>query len=203
MLENSNNPVIQSKLSHILEETNGPRKPLIPETVDGNTRGNLPTKGLKSRIESSLWGFAQHGLSKTKACKRFTSFFDLNGLPRKPFAQSDDEIMLPESPEQEIDPDGEILQLDIDPSLPPNLIHAQVLDELLSDGSSMLTFGDSHEFAQTTEITQTTQTSIENLSQVSEYTPFTWDDDDILMSDRTFMDERFATDEDFEDMDLG
>lgn len=192
MLENSKNPVIQSKLSHILEEANDPRNPLLPETVDGNTHENLPTKGLKSRIESSLWGFAQHGLSKTKACKRFTSFFDLNGLPRKPFAQSDDEIMLPESPEQEIDP-----------SLPPNLIHAQVLDELLSDGSSMLTFGDSHEFTQTTEITQTTQTSIENLSQVSEYTHFTWDDDDILMSDRTFMDEGFATDEDFEDMDLG
>lgn len=95
-----------------------------------------------------------------------------------------------------------MLGLDSDTNLPPNMNHPRALDELLSEGSSMLSFEDLHESTQGTEISQTTQTSIESLSQVSEYLPSNLDDLDILLSDEILMEEGVDADEGFECMDF-
>lgn len=196
MLENSNNAVIQSKLSATSRESTDPEESLTSSTSRQNTQENILTQSLESTIKSSLWRIAQHRLLKVKASKRPGSFFESDCLPGKPFIPADDDIILPKPPEKESDPDSEMLGLDSDTNLPP------MLNELLSEGSSMLSFGDLHDSTQTTEMTQTTLTPIESFSQPSEYSPHNLDDLDILLSDEILMDEGFDAGGDFEDMDL-
>lgn len=202
MLENSNNPVLQNKLSAILRESTNSEQSLTSETPPERTHENLLTDNLKSAMELSLWSIAQHRLSKTKAVQKPASFFALNNNPKKPPAETDDDIILPVFSDREFACDSEILGLEGDTNLPPNLNYSPALDELLSDGSSMLTFQDPFESTQLTEITQTTQKSIENFSQVSECLPDTWDDIEILLSDEILMDESLDGYETFEDIDL-
>jgi hypothetical protein len=185
-----------------LRESTDPGESSISSTSRENTHKTPLTTNFESAIKSSLWSIAQHRLSKVKASKRSGSFFESNCLSGKSSIYSDDDIILPKSAEQEFDPDNEMLGLDSDTNLPPNMNHPRALDELLSEGSSMLSFGDLHELTQTTGISQTTQTSIESLSQVSEYLPSNLDDLDVLLSDEILMEEGVDADEGFEYMDL-
>ncbi|CEJ59445.1 hypothetical protein PMG11_08070 [Penicillium brasilianum] len=200
MLENNNNPDIQSKMSAALQESTSPGGSSVSSTPRDNTTSL--TTNFESAIKSSLWSIAQHRLSNVKASKRSGSFFESNCVSGKSSIYSDDDIILLKPAEQEFDSDSEMLGLDSDTNLPPNMNHPRALDELLSEGSSMLSFGDLHESTQGTEISQTTQTSIESLSQVSEYLPSNLDDLDILLSDEILMEEGVDADEGFECMDF-
>ncbi|KAJ5368288.1 uncharacterized protein N7496_008048 [Penicillium cataractarum] len=202
MLENSSHPLIQSKLSATLRESTDPEGFLTSRTSRQDTQENTLTQSLESTIKSSLWGIAQHGLSKVKASKRSGSFFELDCLPGKSSIPTDDDIILPKPPEKELDPDSEMLGLDNDTNLPPILNTSRALEELLSEGSSMLSFGDLHDPTQTAQMTQTTQTSIESFPQPSECLPCNLDDLDILLSDEILMDEVYDAGVSFEEMDL-
>ncbi|GLI77652.1 hypothetical protein PoHVEF18_005943 [Penicillium ochrochloron] len=198
MLENSNNPVLQSKLSAIMRRSTGGK-----EFVTSGMPHETPLKNnFKSTMESSLWSIAQHQLKKAKTFKTSASFFESNCPAKKPPLQADEDNALPAPLEQDFGFDSEILGLDSDPGIPSNLNHSRVSDKLLSDGSSMLSFQDLHELTQTIEMTQTTQTTIENCSQTPECQPCGWDDIDIILSDGILMDEDFEQYGDFDDMEL-
>jgi hypothetical protein len=198
MLENSNSPIIQSKLSAIMRKSTG-GKEFVPSGMPHET----PLKNnFKSTIESSLWSIAQHQLKKAKTSKTSASFFDSSCLSRKPSIQTEEDDLLPAPSEQDFGFDSEILGLDSDPGIPPNRNNQRGSDKLLSDGSSMLSFQDLHELNQTTDTTQTTQTTFENFSQTRECQPYGWDDMDIILSDEILMDESFEQHGDFDDMEL-
>jgi hypothetical protein len=198
MLENSNNPVLQSKLSAIMRRSTGGE-----EFVTSGMPHETPLKNnFKSTMESSLWSIAQHQLKMAKTFKTSASFFESNCPAKKPPLQADEDNALPAPSEQDFGFDSEILGLYSDPGIPSNLNHSRVSDKLLSDGSSMLSFQDLHELTQTTEMTQTTQTTIENCSQTPECQPCGWDDIDIILSDEILMDEDFEPYGDFDDMEL-
>lgn len=201
MLQNSNHRVIQTKLSAIRRDSTNPDQSLASETRPAQTHANPLIDNLKSTAESSLWSIAQHRLHKNKGSTNSAPFFALNHQPKQLPIQTDDDIILPDSSDRELDCDNNISKPDSDTNLPLNLNYVTPFDQLLSDGSSMLTFQDQFESTQTTELTQTTQTSIDNFSEASEYHSGICDDLEILLSDE-IMDESLEGHELFEDMDL-
>ena len=174
----------------------------MSETLPAQTHANALIDILKTTAESSLWIIAQHRLHKNKCRTNSAPFLTLNHQPKQLPIQTDDDIILPDSSDRELDCDNNILKPDSDTNSPLNLHYPTPFDELLSDGSSMLTFQDQLESTQTTELTQTTQTSIDNFSLASEYLPDICDDLEILLSDEILMDESLEGHELFEDMDL-
>jgi hypothetical protein len=198
MLENSNNTVLQSKLSAILRKSRGGEE-FVPSGMPHETP---LTNNFKSKIESSLWSIAQDQLKKAKTSKTSASFFEPSYDSRELSLQTDEDTLLPVPSEQDFGFDSEILGLDSDPGILPILNHSRMSDKLLSDGSSMFSFQDLHELTQTTEMTQMTQTSTEGLSQTLDCQPCCWDDMDILRSDEILMDEDVEQCGDFDDMEL-
>lgn len=202
MLPNSNHPVIQGKLSAIRRDSFNPDQSLTSETRPAQNHASPLIDILKTTAESSLWIIAQHRLHKNKGTRNSAPFLTLNHQPKQLLTQKDDDIILPDSSDRELDCDNNISKPNSDTHLPLNLNYPTPFDELLSDGSSMLTFQDQLESTQTTELTQTTQESIDNFSQASEYLPDICDDLEILLSDEILMDESLEGHELFEDMDL-
>lgn len=202
MLPHSNHSVIQSKLSAIRRDPFNPDQSLTSETRPAQTHTNPLIDILKSTAESSLWIISQHRLHKNKGTTHFAPFLTLNHQPKQLPIQTDDDIILPDSSDRELDCDSSILKPGSDTSLSLNLNYLAPFDELLSDGSSMLTFQEPLESTQTTELTQTTQTSIDNFYQASEFLPDICDDLEILLSDEILMDESLVEHGHFEDMDL-
>lgn len=198
MLENSNNPVLQSKLFVILRQSTGGEE-FVPARISDETP---LTDNFKSTMEPSLWSIAQDQLKKAKTSKISAPFFESNSPSREPYLETVEDDLLPAPSEQDFGFDSEILGLDSDPGITTKSNHSRVPDKLLSDGSSMLNFQDLHELTQTSEMTQMTQTSIENFSQTPESQPCCWDDIDILLSDEILMDEDFEQDGYSEDMEL-
>ncbi|KAF3399964.1 hypothetical protein F1880_008308 [Penicillium rolfsii] len=198
MLEHRNNRPPQNKISAILRKPAYRKKygvACIPEE-------SPPSNNFKSTIESLLWRIAQHQVPKSKTFKTSASFFELKCLSNKSTFQTDEYDLLPAASEQGFDFDSEILLLDSDPGIPPILNHSRVSDKLLSDGSSMLSFQDTHELTQTTRMTQTTEISTENFPRTPECQPCGWDDMDILLSDEILMDEDFELIGDIGDVDI-
>lgn len=202
MLQNSNHPVIQSKLSAIRRDPTNPDQSLMSETRPAQIHANPLIDNLKSTAESSLWNIAQHRLHKNNGPINSASFFASNHQPKQLCIQTDDDIILLESSDRELDFDNTMLALNSDVNLPPNLNCPTAFDELRSDGSSMLTFQDEFESTQTIEMPETTQTSIDNFSQTPQCLPDIWDDVEILLSDEILMDEDLDEHELVEDMDL-
>jgi hypothetical protein len=202
MLQNSHHSVIQSKLSAIRRDSTNPDQSLTSETLPAQTHAKPLIDNLKSTVESSLWIIAQHRLHKNKGPTNSAPFFALNHRPKQLPIQTDDDIILPDSSDRELDCDNNILKPDSDTNLPLDLNYSTPFDELLSDGSIILTFQDQFESTQTTELTQTTKTSSEDFSQASECLPDICDDLEILLFDEILMDESLEGHELFEDMDL-
>lgn len=192
MLQNSNHPVIQSKLPAIRRDPTNPDQSLTSATRPAQTHANPLIDNLKSTAESSLWSIAQHRLHKNNGPINSALFFASNHQAKQLPTQTDDDIILLESSDREFDCDNTMLA-NSDANLPPNLNCPTAFDELRSDGSSMLTFQDEFE---------TTQTSIDNFSQTPQCLPDIWDDVEILLSDEILMDEVLGEHELFEDMDL-
>ncbi|KAJ5176305.1 uncharacterized protein N7482_002182 [Penicillium canariense] len=179
MLENSENPVLQSRVSALLRG---------PTLLDQHPSSENPqTQILKPTIEASLWNIAQHRLSKISS-KRRTTFFNTVSLPGQALHMKRDDSILLSTSEQEFDTDGEILELDGHPDLPLNTLHAREVHEPVSDSSSMLSFQEFYDSNLMTQ-TQATQEGMKGNADGFCSLRSDWDDMNIILSDSIYMDE--------------